>query len=378
MKKVGLCTCFLDNYGACLQAFALQRQIEKLGCDCKIIPYIGADGYLRDDVVLISKMKLRCFARDVLQVFKREDTYDWRKTHLAFYHFRKKHLNFDHKIRFCYSSEELVPHAERYDAFVCGSDQIWNPTFYKRNNPVYFLRFAGKKPRVAYAPSIGLSEMPEQYREEFISFVKDFDSVSVREQQGAQIVKDLCDRDARVVLDPTILAGADFWNSVLKPGYTPPFEKYIFCYIFSNTEQSRAYLEQVQKETCLPIVYLNISNLSYEGLNARCKHYADPIEFLQLIKHAEFVLTDSFHGTAFSLLFNKELYVFKREHIGEKIDMLSRLESILDFSGLRDRFVSLEQPFEKKDPIDYATVNERIGKLRADSEDYLKNALFGE
>ena len=147
---------------------------------------------------------------------------------------------------------------------------------------------------------------------------------------------------------------------------------------FTRGENIDVALEKMQQETNLPIIYLNISKLSYEGLHAYCEQYADPIEFLQLIKHAEFVLTDSFHGTAFSLLFNKELYVFKREHVGEKIDMLSRLESILDFAGLRDRFVSLEQPFEIQEHIDYPTVNKRIDKLRAESEVYLKNALRGE
>ncbi len=378
MKKVGLVTCFLGNYGACLQAFALQEQIKKLGCECKILPYIGPDGYLRDDLTMISKMRLRVLARDILSIGKKDRPYDWRKSHLSFYNFRKKHLDFDQSIPLCYHAEELEAVADRYDAFVCGSDQIWNPTFYKCNNPVYFLRFAKDKKRIAYAPSIGLSQIPGAYREEFVAYIRDFDSVSVREQQGAQIVRDLCDRDAHVVLDPTLLAGPDFWNATLTPNYPLPFEKYIFSYIFSDTEQSRNYLKQVQEQTGLPIVYLNIGKLTYEGLNAYRKDYADPLDFLQLIKHAQFLVTDSFHGTAFSLLFNKDLYVFKREHTGEKIDMLSRLESILSYAGLQDRFVSLDQPFVPKDPIDYAPVNEKLAVLRADSETYLKNALFGE
>jgi len=378
MKKVGLLTCFLDNYGACLQALALQRQIQKLGCECNIIAYIGPDGYLRDDFALIAKMRLRSLAQDLKNLTKKEKPYDWRKTHLAFYKFRKKYLQFDQSIRFCYTPEDLEAASDQYDAFVCGSDQIWNPTFYKCNNPVYFLRFAKDKKRISYAPSIGLSEIPAEYREEFVTYIRDFDCVSVREQQGAQIVKELCGRDAKVVLDPTILAGPEFWNGLLESNYPLPYEKYIFSYIFSDTDESRDYLKQVQEKTGLPIVHVNIGKLSYEGLNAYCKHYADPMDFLQLLKNAQFVVTDSFHATAFSLLFNKDLYVFKREHAGEKIDMLSRLNSILSYAGLEDRLVPLDQPFEEKESIDFVPVNQRLAALRADSEEYLKNALFGD
>ena len=240
------------------------------------------------------------------------------------------------------------------------------------------MRFAENKTRIAYAPSIGLSEMPKEYVESFISYVNDFDYVSVREKQGAKIIMDLCGREAKVVLDPTLLIGRDFWLSLLKRKYKKPFKKYIFCYIFSNEQRHSDYLKKIQKETGLPIVYVNVSNLSYDGLNAQNKEFVDPLGFLQLIKNAEFVVTDSFHGTAFSLLFNKDFYVFKRGRSDEKINMFSRIESILSVAGLEDRIVSLDEPFKLKEHIDYVAVDEKLDQLRNSSLHYLRNALQDE
>lgn len=383
MKKVALITCFLDNYGACLQALALQNQIEKLGCQCNIIAYIGNAGYFHDDFFTVFKMKTKNFAYIIRNYLHGEKKTGPHTRHLAFCQFRKKFLRFEkggitNKIKFYKTIEEFDDISERYDAFVCGSDQIWNPTFYNQNHPVHFLRFAGNKKRIAYAPSIGLSEIPLKYRKAFIEYVGDFNSLSVREKSGSKIIKDLCLREAKVVLDPTILAGSDFWNNLLSHKYKKPFPKYIFCYIFSNAEKCSSYLKRVQSKTGLPIVYVNISNLAYSSIESYCVKDKGPIEFLQLLKNAELVITDSFHGTAFSLLFNKEFYVFRRDIDYEKIDMFSRIESILDIAGLNKRICSVDNEFELQPPIDYVPVNKKFEKLRKDSNDFLREAIFGD
>lgn len=383
MKKVALITCFLDNYGACLQALALQNQIEKLGCECNIIAYIGNDGYFQDDFFTILKMKIKNIALIIWNVLHGGEKTGPYTKHFAFCKFRKKFLRFEkvkntNKVKFYNSIDEMADLSEKYDAFVCGSDQLWNPTFYNQNHPVHFLRFAGDKKRIAYAPSIGVSEMPAEYRKTFIEYIADFNSLSVREQAGSEIIRDLCSREAKVVLDPTLLAGADFWNTLLKPAFKAPFEKYIFCYIFSNTQKCSDFLKSAQAKTNLPIVYVDISNLSYDGIKSFCVKDKGPIEFLQLLKNAEFVITDSFHGTAFSLLFNKDFYVLKRERTSESYDMFSRIESILNITDLESRFCSLDNEFEEKNSICYSTVNKKFEELRKFSTDYLHDAIFGE
>lgn len=383
MKKVALATCFLDNFGACLQALALQNEIEKLGYECRILAYIEPNGYFQDDNYTIFKKRIRNVLTNVLHYRERRGKTNYFKHHYAFYKFRNKYLKFDKdpstgKVKYYRSLDDFSDVALRYDAFVCGSDQIWNPTFYNKNNPVYFLRFAKDKKRIAYAPSIGLSDIPEKHREAFIEYVTDFDSLSVREQAGADIIQALCSRSAKVVLDPTLLAGVDFWRSILKSNYKIPFEKYIFCYIFSNTEKCSNYIKDVQSKTNLPIVYMDVSNLDYSKTNSFCARHAGPLDFLYMLNNAEFIVTDSFHGTAFSLLFNKNFYIFKRERCDEKIDMYSRIESILSATDLKNRACSLDAPFELKERIDYVSVNKKLDTIRQDSKKYLSDALSGE
>lgn len=382
-KKVALLTCFLNNYGACLQAHALQNCIEKLGYDCDIIPYIEPYGYEDFNInkITIFKMHIRSLLDDLRFAFKKKKPFNYNKKILSFYNFRKKFLKFEldkgtKNIKLYRSIEDFNNISNDYDFFVCGSDQIWNPTFYNKNNPAYFLTFVKDKKRIAYAPSIGLSEIPDKYREEFITYVNRFNSISTREQKGAEIIKKLCNRDAKVVLDPTLLAGKDFWFKLLKKRYSLPHKKYIFCYIFSNTPKCNEYLHMMQQQTGLPIVYTCISNLSYDNLNATLVEYAGPIDFLQLINHANFVVTDSFHGTAFSILLNKDFYVFKRERSDETIDMFSRINNILNEVGLENRAVSIEQPFHIKPSIDFEKVNSNLNEIRKDSLDYLKNSLL--
>lgn len=379
-KKVALLTCFLDNYGACLQALALQKSIENLGIDCDIIAYIEPAGYCKEDFSTSFKERIRENIWVLLKILEKKKSYEKHVLHHAFKRYRNSYLKFEcignsKEVKTYCSFEELESLSETYDAFVCGSDQIWNPTLYAQNNPAYFLRFAGDKKRIAYAPSIGLPELPDEYTETFISYVNDFDHVSVREKQGAKIIMDLCNREAKVVLDPTLLIGHDFWLSLLESKYKKPFKKYIFCYIFSNKQKYNDYLKKIQKETKLPIIYMGVSNLSYDGLDALKKETVGPLEFLQLLKNAEYVITDSFHGTAFSLIFNKDFYVFKRERVGEVINMFSRIESILSSVNLEDRLVSIDEPFEIKESINYMMVNNKLEQLRKSSLEYLRNAL---
>ncbi len=382
-KKIALLTCFLDNYGACLQALALQKVIENFGADCNIIAYIEPLGYYKSDFSVSFKERIKEELWILMKSLKRKQLPKRQILHHIFKEYRDKYLKFEHisntnKIKAYCSFDELKNISENYDAFVCGSDQIWNPTFYAQNNPAYFLRFAGEKQRIAYAPSIGLPKLPDEYIETFIAYINDFDYVSVREKQGAEIIKSLCNRDAKVVLDPTLLIGRDFWLTLLDNRYKKPHKQYIFCYIFSDKKKYCDYLKKIQERTNLPIIYINVSNLSYDGLHAQKKEFVDPLEFLQLLKNATFVVTDSFHGTAFSILLKKDFYVLKRERRGETIDMFSRIENILSCVQLENRTVSINEPFEIKKSIDYTVVDKNLEHLRKSSLEFLQNALMDD
>ena len=390
MRKVALATCFLDNYGACLQAYGLQSVISEMGYCCEVLAYIEPAGYLRPSRRYNLSIRIRQIVSLPLSVLMKKYRYpipyykrvqvilDKRK---AFDRFKMRCLNFrrdeKNRVRYYESFGALDAEDLHYDAFVCGSDQIWNPTFYGKNNPAYFLRFAPQQKRIAYSPSIGLPAMPDKYREEFIRFVREIPSVSVREQTAAQIIRDTCGRDVPVTMDPTLLAGRAFWlKAVESQKNTCSFSKYILCYFFSNTERMKSYIEQVHAQTGLPIVYFATTELTFDPAYSYCAAGAGPLEFLQLILDAQIVLTDSFHGTVFSLLYQKSFYVLQRERLGGEVNMFSRLNDLLGRLELNDRVLSYEQQVPvSQTPIDYGKVAARLDAWRAQSAQYLKDAL---
>jgi len=368
-KKVGLATCFLDNYGACLQAYALQEKIVQLGHDCSIIPYVEPDGYEKE----VSFAKLR-WIKARLQ--KNDALARHYKRAALFSRFKKEKLRFEKekgKVVYYQSYQQLKDAPPKYDAYVCGSDQVWNPLFYNKNNPAYFLQFAQDKKKVAYAPSIGLSALPEQYQEEFKQYVSTFDALSTREDAGTKIVQEVGGRDCLTVLDPTLLVGGEFWKDKVKKPSGFPYKQYVFCYLFSNTEKVAAYVKEMQAVTGLPVVYLPVSDLVYD-VDGRLVD-AGPLEFLWLIQNATFVLTDSFHCSAFSIMFHKDFSVIDRQRRGEDVNMSSRIVNLMRMAGIENGFADVAKPYEKSAKIDYAAVDNNMQKYRDESEAYLRKAL---
>ncbi|MBQ8427755.1 MAG: polysaccharide pyruvyl transferase family protein [Clostridia bacterium] len=202
----------------------MQEKIVQLGYDCKIIPFIEPNGYYEESWLGFRKLKAK--------LSRNQSVYQFYKKTLPFYRFRKKYLRFEKsvlgKTNYYYTYWQLQTTPLKYDVYVCGSDQIWNPTFYGKNNPAYFLQFTQDKRRISYAPSIGLSEMPKEYQAEFKEYVSTFYALSTREEKGAEIVKKVGGRDCATVLDPTLLQGSEFWKDKTKKPKNFSYQKYIF------------------------------------------------------------------------------------------------------------------------------------------------------
>ena len=378
MSKVGLATCFLDNYGACLQAYALSGVIASLGHECEILQYIEPQGYFEPTLVgRIKNTRLYNKIRSLSRSYKNAYLCEKVKRN-SFVKFRKKHLNISkRKYR---SVEELKEANKYYDAFVCGSDQIWNPSFYGGNNKAYFLHFAEKgKRKIAYAPSIGLDKIPEQYAEDFSRLVNDLDYLSVREASATRIVKELSGRDAVHVLDPTLLLDAEKWSSIVNEKRLIQ-KPYIFCYLFGNHDEYAVAIEHLRKVTGgLDVVIVPFQkkhlNMPYTKI-----YDAGPSEFLNLIKNADYVLTDSFHATVFSILFSRPFFTLPRFKKDEKNSMNSRIYSLLDSVGAQDRLIDYAQfdSFSADGQIDYAVIHDKLNSLRQASLSYLEGALEGK
>lgn len=216
---------------------------------------------------------------------------------------------------------------EGIDFFICGSDQIWNPT-YGTTSELAFCSFAPEK-TVCMSPSFGVSKIPEYREKEYSIWLKKIKALSVREIAGQKIIKNLTGRMAEVLLDPTMLVSSKTWENICKEPENKLPDHYIVCYFLGRVDKS--YYKKIRdfsKKKALPVVML------FDILTPEYYVY-DPAEVLYIIKHADYVLTDSFHGSVFSILFHKDFYVFTRNEGG--LNMNSRIETLLEKFDLNDR-----------------------------------------
>ncbi len=385
-NKIILVTFYSNNFGACLQAFALKNKIEEI-CDKSECVLMSS----QDDIVALTdnefsglKASIKIFKSRVVtniksllsKIFGRKynmqakEILDLRR----YYKFRKNMLNL-HKSEY-YGKDAFNLSYDDVDAFVCGSDQIWNPVMLGEVNPINFLTFVrGGTKKIAYAASIGCSKLPEQYQADFINYIDDFDLITLRETHGQKIVKQLTGKDCSVVLDPSLLYGKQWWSQFANNRFTRKYSKnkpYIFCYIFNKYSLPVEIIESVEKLTGYNVIVVNPSKIMEERNWIFVKD-AGPLEFVSLLKNSSYVITDSFHGIAFSINFNKPFYAFLRENKDNPYSMNSRIYSILDLFDLNDRLIN--SALNKLTDIDYSAVNLLLDKYRDKSERLLAGAL---
>lgn len=375
--KAGLLTFHhAHHYGAQLQAYALMRKTESAGADCEVINYV------RPDTTEGNRLfKKGLSARALLSNANTLVNYGrLRRRYKRFESF----VNDDMKLsaRFYRSYEELLKDAPEYDVYVCGSDQIWNPFIYKENtyDPAFFADFAKSGRRIAYAPSFGISEIPEDKRDDLRRYLERFDCLSVREKQGEKIIRDVTGRDSVTVLDPTLLLTGDEWSGLsADPVYKEP---YILCYFISDPRRYSGYVKALSEKYGLPVVSL----CGARRVVPQTRHTvldAGPREFLGLFRDASMVCTNSFHGTVFSITFRKDFFSFAAALNSEKT-VNSRLYNILEKFGLVGRIFSpdmkesdfLSRISGEANSIDYASVYEILEKEREMSYKYLKDSLL--
>ena len=211
---------------------------------------------------------------------------------------------------------------EGIDFFIAGSDQVWNPRW--NGNGYQFLNFAPPSRRLSFSASFGIQEIPENLRAEYAGYLADMRYISVREQRGVEIVKELTGRDAELTPDPTLLLQREEWDKAVDTVRMALPEQYIAAYFLGETPKA---VYDFAKKKGLPLIELNRRD--------RKKWYSvDPLQFLYILRSARYVLTDSFHGTAFSLKFEKEFYVFRRS---DGAGMFSRIETLASMFDLWDR-----------------------------------------
>ena len=378
MKKIGIITiCRCNNYGAELQAFALQRKLTLLGYNAEILDYLFYKHQEhKKEGVSMPAYKGYPFRRKILEML-----FPWMEKiksmkHRAVIKQREENFNAFHKANTRFSEQfksysVLYRNPPHYDAYCVGSDQVWNPWSYTSLNP-YFLTFAPKDAvKFSYASSFGVSEIPAIAREHFKEGLSNLQCISVREKTGANIVKCLSGKEAKPVADPTLLLTAQEWGEVLNESKVPE-GKYILLYVLKNTHYITKTALHVAKEKGLKIVRICRGAFRQDPENSEIINVMDagPAEFLGLFKNAELVMTNSFHGTVFSILFNKDFYTIvnrSTNNNSRQIDLLSTL-------GI-ERIKYTDEELKEAEKLDWDVINQRVEDFRQSSVDYLEKAI---
>lgn len=360
-NKIGIITYHRAiNYGAILQAYALQTKLNEFGAQSIILDYRNKrleKIHSRKNITDCKKPKE--FARYLL-LYR-----NFNKRHDKFRDFSKNYLKLSSPM---YSIDDLAKCERKYDLFIVGSDQVWN---YEINGMdyAYFLDFVKDKSKnKSYAASFGLSKIPEEYKQTYKKLLIGFDSILIREKQGARIIKELLFKECPIVLDPTMLLSKDKW--LILSNNTRYFnERYILVYAFGDSPTMKDLAINISRKTGFKILW--IAN-TYK-INKRIKYikFASPEEFISLFSNAEYIITNSFHGTAFSINFNKQFFTELRD--SSRVN--SRLEDILDIFGLQDRRIISNDASVINSRINYETVNKKLENEREKSIRLLKNSI---
>ena len=372
MKKVGIITlCGYDNYGNRLQNYATQEVIKSLGCEVETIvnsPYIklGITDYInkarRLSITELNKKIYNVICYFIKKIIKRKKGVLVNKRRDAFKKFTKKYINETDYI----ITPDCIPDdlKDKYDYFIVGSDQVWNPNFIS-GSFIDFLTFAPKEKRIAYSASFGITNLPEKYISNYSLWLSEMPHISVREESGAKIVKDLTGKDAIVLIDPTMMLTKEQWLSISKPALHKPDKPYILTYFLGEiTPEIKDKIYSLSK---------NYDVVKLADIEDKNRYVADPAEFLDYINSSSLVLTDSFHGTIFSILFEKPFIVFNR--IGNTSSMISRIDTLLSKFHLDSRRWDNIRNADDFFKIDFSHVHEILEYERNKAIKYLKNAL---
>jgi hypothetical protein len=375
------------NYGTYLQLYALQSTVAKLGYAPELIDYdpyndSGTRKNAWGSGLLNLGRRIKSQLKQVTQKITATGLPFVSSERLRFQHQRKNafqqfleaHLKLGSKTYF--SDAELMQAPPKCAAFIVGSDQVWHPIGHYKDS-AYYLRFAEPLKRIAYAPSLGVSEIPEVVSDWMREQIGGITHLSVRELNGSELIKQLTGRDAQVVLDPAYLLDAQAWRQFASK-QPRPARPYLFCYFLESDGYMRDRAKALADRYQLELRLLPVHAIDFERDDERIDKLpgVGPTEFVDLISNAALVCTDSFHGTAFSIIFNRPFFTFRRYDNPVQSALHSRIESILAITGLEARIADKTTALSDAPlKVDFATANRGIARLRERSIGFLSSAI---
>ena len=386
MKTATVTWITYNNYGTLLQAYALQKAIEQLGHENVILsdkeilqafraahprkPRAKKPAAEPESTGTRIKRLLADPGRLHRIILARKDGAHYGMPYEASQHafdlFRQQEL----KIREDVTGDSLAALNEEYDAFLCGSDQIWS-LFEEIFQPYYFLDFVQKR-KIAYAPSLGTDQIAPEKAEALKTLLKDFSALSVRESVSARQLTELTGRQAAWVADPTLLHDREFWTRFASE-VPERKKKYLLCYFLEHKAWYFDYARKLAKKLGLKL--LLIPN-KWDHLQHSCVVDAPvgPKEFVALFRDADYVLTDSYHGSIFSLIFEKEFQYLQRFEKGDPKSQNIRVESLFGYLGLKDRMVTKESR-RSVPKMEYGKICHKLDFLREKSSIFFADSL---
>lgn len=363
--KIGIITVHnAYNFGAMLQAYALKTTLNEMGHTCHIIDYNSFSVKSHygiysssDSLIFNAKQTIKNGVKKVLR----------KKQHKRFDEFKNNYMNLTKKYNDIHELNKDID----MDIIFCGSDQIWNPEIMdKRDIPVFFLQFGKENmKRIAFSPSIGMDRLDENYHSTYSKYLKKFDKISCREISGVEILKKIVDVPIEQTVDPTLLLSCEKWSELAEDSYLDINEDYLLIYQLDyNRELVKSAIRLAEKENLK--VYLISASAKKTDDEVSVIRNAGPLEFLSAFKNAKYIFTNSFHGTVFSLMFEKEFYVFPHKTRN------TRIESILEITGLTERIIRDKSVADAKwERINYKDVNIRLNEHIEASRQYINEAL---
>ena len=378
-KTIGILTLQnANNFGALLQAYALKSYLlNNFNCKVFIVNHdwskepLNFHKIIKNPFAFLKKIFLYNSIKK--RIKKSSKSLNIEGFGNVFQDFRDNHLNIT-KEEYSYTSLCMKP--PEADIFIVGSDQVWAVDFLFKSR-TYLLEFVGDGvKKISYAPSFGKAELESYLKPILAKSLRKFDSISIREKSGKNIIESLLEKNIAKVVDPTLLLTKEGYLSLIEPAKIE--DSYIFVYLLDQEESLYKWSEEVVNFLAdyhsLRVIYVSTNNIN-EIPDHWETFYPSPEEFLGLIDASSLVITNSFHGTVFSILFEKQFHALPRDHYKNKQNL--RITDLLKIIELENRFI---EPYSSKTNIEqikinYIKVKEKLDVQRTYSQEFLQTAI---
>lgn len=369
MKKTALLSVHSDpNYGSMLQAYALSAVLNKLGCENE---YISYEPHKKQNVLVVLIKQLVKYCLILLRIKKTTKTEysywktpEFKKQKELFNQFHVTNIPTSDKK---YYSNTISEANDVYKQFVIGSDQTWSPLLSSNPNSISFLPFVvDKSKKTSYAPSIGTTHINDEYLQILKNKLSTFKNLSCREYSNAQLLTSYLGRKVEFVLDPTLLLTKEEWMKLSEPIELP--KQFVLCYILGVKKSIYEYASKLAKIKNLPL-YIIVTRPEYLSYKNALKDVSVG-QFLSLINQASYVVTDSFHGSIFSINLGTNFYAFAKREVNNGYTDNDRIMDFLSCFHIEDRFIA-DNDNRIPDDLDYSIIEGALSEMKTNSINYL-------